>query len=126
MNNKPIKTRIAPSPTGNLHVGTAHSALFNFLFARHFGGTFIIRFEDTDPVRSKKEFEENIISDLTWLGISSDEPIVRQSERNNAYRPYLEKMLQNGSAFYCPHTHEELEEEQGTQMKSGMPARHVC
>ncbi len=128
MTNPPnkIRTRMAPSPTGNLHVGTAHTTIFNFLFAKHHNGTFIIRFEDTDPVRSKKEFEENILEGLAWLGIHSDEPIVRQTERGGAYRPYLDKMLGDGSAFYCHHSEKELEAEQEQQKAAKTQPKHVC
>lgn len=101
-----IRVRIAPSPTGNLHVGTARSALFNELFARHEGGKFIVRIEDTDPVRSKKEFEDNILEGLKWLGLQWDEgPDVggeygpyRQSERKAIYREAIEKLLAEGKA----------------------------
>jgi glutamyl/glutaminyl-tRNA synthetase len=98
--NRPmsVKVRIAPSPTGNLHIGTARTALFNWLFARHFGGQFIIRVEDTDLERSKKEYEENIITGLKWLGIESDVAITRQSERLDIYREYLKKLLDSGKA----------------------------
>lgn len=103
-----IKTRIAPSPTGNLHIGTARSALFNYLFARHEGGKFVLRIEDTDRERSKKEFEEDILGGLEWLGLWWDE-MYRQSERSDRYRHYLEQLLDEGRAFYCAHSHEETE-----------------
>lgn len=109
-----VKTRIAPSPTGNLHIGTARAALFNYLFARHEGGSFILRIEDTDRERSKKEFERDIIDGLTWLGLSWDE-LVRQSERMDRYTYYAKKLLEEGKAFYCAHTVEETEN-----------AAHIC
>jgi glutamyl-tRNA synthetase len=93
-----VKTRIAPSPTGNLHIGTARSALFNYLFARQNNGKFIVRIEDTDRERSKKEFEDDILEGLKWLGLESDE-LYRQSERTLIYKKYIEKMLENGSAY---------------------------
>ena len=107
--DKPIRTRIAPSPTGNLHVGTARAALFSELFARQHGGKFIIRLEDTDKARSKREYEEQILEALTWLGIHYDEgPDVggeygpyRQSERTSLYREALEKLLAEGKAYMC-------------------------
>lgn len=95
---KKVVTRMAPSPTGSLHIGTARTALFNFLFARHSGGTFIMRSEDTDTTRSKKEFEEEILSGLEWLGMSWD-ALYRQSERTEIYSGYLDKLIRGGSAF---------------------------
>src|SRR3989344_4960764 len=94
-----IRTRIAPSPTGNLHVGTAHTALFNFLFARHHGGEFVVRIEDTDLERSDKKFEKNIIEGLSWLGISWDGPITRQTERTDIYKKYIEQLLAEEKVF---------------------------
>jgi len=96
--NSPVVTRIAPSPTGRLHVGTARTALFNYLFAKHFGGTFVLRSEDTDRTRSKKEFEEEIFEGLHWLGIKED-VFVRQSERVLRHRELLEKIIAEGKAY---------------------------
>jgi glutamyl-tRNA synthetase len=96
--DKKIITRFAPSPTGNLHVGSARTALFNWLFARTTGGKFIVRIEDTDKERSTKEFEENIFEGLEWLGLSFDETY-RQSERAALYHDYLEKLLESGKAY---------------------------
>jgi glutamyl-tRNA synthetase len=120
------KTRLAPSPTGTLHVGTAHTALFNFLFARHHGGDFVIRVEDTDYERSQKEFEENIIEGLSWLGIESDVPVTRQSERTEYYRSLLEKLVHQGSLFYCSHAAEALEKERQRLMSEGKAPYHHC
>ncbi|MCC6934315.1 MAG: glutamate--tRNA ligase [Candidatus Yanofskybacteria bacterium] len=104
----PVRVRIAPSPTGNLHIGTARTALFNWLFARHHGGEFILRIEDTDLERSKKEYEENIIEGLHWLGLQWDnEHIARQTERLPLYRSYLERLLESGAAFWREYTAEE-------------------
>jgi len=100
-----VVVRIAPSPTGNFHVGGARTALFNFLFARKNNGKFILRIEDTDKQRSKKEFEDDIFESLEWLGLKYDE-FYRQSEREDLYKSYIEKMLDNGTAF-------ESEEEEG-------------
>lgn len=94
---KPV-VRIAPSPTGNLHIGTARSALFNFLFARRAGGTFIVRSEDTDRARSTDAFEEAILEGLRWLGMEWD-AFYRQSERAAIYRSYLEKLIENDTAY---------------------------
>lgn len=99
-NNKDkIITRFAPSPTGNLHVGSARTALFSFLYARNQEGKFILRIEDTDKERSKKEFEDNILEGLAWLGISYDDEIYRQSERTEIYKKYLQKLINNGTAY---------------------------
>src|SRR4051812_17142317 len=93
-----VVVRMAPSPTGNLHIGTARTTLFNYLYARHTGGKFIMRIEDTDKERSTKEFEKNILDGLTWLGLSWDE-FYRQSERTEVYVKYVKKMIENGSAY---------------------------
>lgn len=102
-----VRVRIAPSPTGNLHVGTARAALFNELFARKMGGKFIIRIEDTDKARSKREFETSILEGLKWLGITWDEGPdtggeygpYRQSERTQIYTAALQKLLDLGNAY---------------------------
>jgi len=93
-----VKTRIAPSPTGHLHIGTARVALFNYLFAKQNNGSFIVRIEDTDKERSKAEFEEDILENLNWLGISGDE-IWRQSERAPRHREALETLIANNHAY---------------------------
>ena len=93
-----IVVRIPPSPTGNLHIGTARTALFNYLFAKKSGGKILLRSEDTDRERSKKEFEDNITEALKWLGIEYDE-FYRQSERGEVYKKYLEKMIAGGRAY---------------------------
>lgn len=99
MKNIIIKTRLAPSPTGPLHIGTARTALFNFLFAKKMGGKFIIRLEDTDRVRSKKEYEDDIINGLKKLGINSDEPIARQTERLDIYNKYIDQLIKSKHAY---------------------------
>ena len=93
-----IITRFPPSPTGNFHVGSARTALFNFLFARKNNGKFILRIEDTDKARSKKEFEDDIFESLEWLGLKYDE-FYRQSDRGKIYRTYIEKILDDGSIY---------------------------
>ncbi len=117
---------MAPSPTGALHVGTARTTIYNFLFARHMGGEFILRIEDTDLERSDKKFEGDIISGLQWLGISWDGAITRQSERIDVYEKYIRKLLDDGKAFHCPHTEEELEKERKSQLWDKESPRHVC
>lgn len=94
-----VKTRFAPSPTGFLHVGSARTALFNWLYARNQGGEFILRIEDTDLERSKKEFEIEILESLTWLGLNWDGDMKRQSERNPIYHKYAEQLLQKDLAY---------------------------
>ena len=95
-----VVTRIPPSPTGHLHIGTARTALFNYLYAKKHDGHMIFRSEDTDKERSKVEFEQEIIAGLQWLGMTwSNETIYRQSERSTLYREYLEKMLTAGTAY---------------------------
>ncbi len=121
-----IKTRMAPSPTGFLHVGTARTTIFNFLFARHMAGEFLLRIEDTDLERSEKRFEENIIEGLKWLGIEWDGEVTRQSERIDLYEKYLKTLLDEGKAFYCPHSEEELELERKTHMEQKISPKHVC
>jgi glutamyl-tRNA synthetase len=93
-----VKTRFAPSPTGFLHMGSARTALFNWLFARHHGGEFILRIEDTDRERSKKEFEVEIIESLKWLGLDWDAPLVYQMDRLAIYQKYAEKLIAEGKA----------------------------
>lgn len=97
-NNQKIITRFAPSPTGYFHVGGIRSALFNFLFARQNNGKFILRCDDTDKERSKKEYEDYFLEAFEWLGLSHDE-YYRQSERTEIYKKYLEKMIADGSAY---------------------------
>ncbi len=117
MSTRPVKTRVAPSPTGDPHVGTAYQALFNMVFARSRGGKFVLRIEDTDRARSTRESEEAILRSLRWLGIEWDEgPDVggphgpyRQSERAEIYREHVERLLESGHAYYSFLTPEELD-----------------
>jgi len=120
-----IKVRIAPSPTGFLHVGTARTALFNWVFARHNNGKFILRIEDTDKERSDKKYEEDILEELKWLGLEWDK-MYRQSERTDIYKKYIEKLLNEKKAFWCFHSPEELEKEKREQMKAKEAPRHLC
>jgi glutamyl-tRNA synthetase len=111
-----VRVRIAPSPTGDPHVGTAYMAIFNLIFARHFGGKFIIRIEDTDQKRSRPEYEENVYKALAWAGIEWDEgpdkggPFgpYRQSERTEIYKKHCDFLLKSGKAYKCFTTPEEL------------------
>ena len=124
---KKIKVRFAPSPTGPFHIGGARSALFNWLEARHAGGTFVVRIEDTDLKRSTKESEENIKESMKWLGMNWDEGIdvggpngpYRQTERLALYKAAVQRLLDEGKAYYCYCSAEELEESREAQKKEG-------
>lgn len=123
-----VRTRIAPSPTGDPHVGTAYIALFNLCFARKHGGKFILRIEDTDQTRSTDESEQAILDSLRWLGLDWDEgPDVggeygpyRQSERKDIYAQYVQKLLDAGHAFKCYRTAEELDAMRATRKEAGI------
>ena len=101
----PVRVRFAPSPTGHLHIGGARTALFNWLFARHHGGIFILRIEDTDRSRSTEEYIDAIVDAMSWLGLTWDEgpptPGYRQTERSEIYRAHAERLLAEGSAYRC-------------------------
>ena len=123
-----VRTRIAPSPTGDPHVGTAYIALFNMCFARQHGGQFILRIEDTDQVRSSAESEKDILDSLRWLGLDWDEgPDVggpkgpyRQSERKDDYKAYALELVEKGHAFYCFRTPEVLEQIREERKAAGL------
>jgi len=101
-----VVTRIAPSPTGPLHVGVARTALFNYLFAKHHGGHFLLRIEDTDKKRSKEEFEQDITDGLAWLGLSYD-GFEKQSLRSHVYSAYIERLIKSGRAYISTETSKE-------------------
>jgi len=119
-----IRVRLAPSPTGKLHLGTARTAFFNFLFARRNNGKFILRLEDTDLERSKKEFEDDILNGLKWLGLSFDEEISRQSERLKIYQQYLEELKSKDLVYECFCTEAELEKEREQMQKTGLTPQY--
>lgn len=119
-----VRVRFAPSPTGHLHIGGARTALFNWLFARHHNGKFILRIEDTDRSRSTEEYIESIIEAMKWLGLDWDEGPFRQTERMEIYRAYAYKLLEEGKAYRCYCTPEELEERRQRAMKEGKPPRY--
>jgi glutamyl-tRNA synthetase len=98
---QPVRVRFAPSPTGHLHIGGLRTALFNWLFARHYNGSFLMRIEDTDLERSKKEYTDSILESFAWVNIVSDEPIVVQSERINEHKKIIAQLLQEGKAYRC-------------------------
>ncbi len=112
-------TRFAPSPTGNLHIGGVRTALFNYIFSKQSGGKFLIRIEDTDFERSKQEFENDIITGLKWLGISPDEPPIRQSERSEIYQKAAKKLIESGNAYWCDCSPEDLDAMRAEQIKAG-------
>ncbi|GAB4273050.1 MAG: glutamate--tRNA ligase [Thermincola ferriacetica] len=128
-----VRVRFAPSPTGPLHIGGARSALFNWLLARKYNGTMIVRIEDTDLERSSRESEENILKALEWLGLDWDEGIgkggsngpYRQTERLDIYREYAQKLLAAGQAYYCYCTEEELEAERQALLAKGEMPRYL-
>jgi nondiscriminating glutamyl-tRNA synthetase len=133
-----VRCRIAPSPTGPLHIGTARTALFNYLFARRQGGTFVLRIEDTDVARSTVEYERDILDGLHWLGIKWDEgPEVagqpargpygpyRQMERTSLYRETAERLLREDKAYYCYCTPDELAADRKSQEAAHQPPHYV-
>ncbi|MDK2888180.1 nondiscriminating glutamyl-tRNA synthetase [Desulfofundulus australicus DSM 11792] len=127
-----VRVRFAPSPTGPLHIGGARSALFNWLFARQKGGTFIVRIEDTDLERSSRESEQNILEALRWLGLDWDEGVevggpcgpYRQTERLSIYQQYARQLLESGWAYPCYCTEEELAAEREALLARGEMPRY--
>lgn len=117
-----VRTRFAPSPTGALHVGGVRTALFSYLHARHTSGRFILRIEDTDLKRSRREWVDEIMSALQWLGIEWDEGPYFQSERIEIYRAAIDRLVASGDAYPCSCTAEELEERRAAARESGGPA----
>jgi nondiscriminating glutamyl-tRNA synthetase len=127
-----VRVRFAPSPTGFLHVGNVRTALFNWLFARHHHGTFILRIEDTDAERSRPEYERQLQDDLRWLGLEWSEGIekggdygpYRQTDRYDIYQKFARRLLDEDKAFSCFCSEEELEEERKRQMDAGEMPRY--
>lgn len=119
-----VITRFAPSPTGNLHIGGARTALFNWLFARNQGGKFLLRIEDTDKVRSETKYVESILESLDWLGIDYDDSLVYQSDRSDKYTSAIDKLLASGDAYYCNCSKEELDKLRSEQQKSGLKPKY--
>lgn len=124
--NLKSKVRMAPSPTGPLHVGTARTALFNYIFAKKYGAEFLVRIEDTDTERSEKRWEEDILEGFKWLGLEWDGDILRQSDHIDMYKSFLQEMLEKGNAFYCWHTQDELYKEKEKQMERKESPHHIC
>ncbi len=104
-----VITRFAPSPTGHLHIGGGRTAIFCWLLARHFGGEFRLRIEDTDTERSKQEYTDSILASMKWLGLDWDDELIYQSQREDIYNSYVEKLIETGHAYYCECTVEEVE-----------------
>lgn len=127
-----IRARFAPSPTGLLHIGNVHTAIFTWLFVRHNNGEFVLRIEDTDQDRSSREFEKMLLEDLAWLGLDWDEGVdiggpyspYRQTERMNIYQRYAQELLDKGYAYQCFCTPEELEQERDAAVKKGVAPRY--
>src|SRR5688500_7849089 len=128
-----MRARFAPSPTGQLHVGNARTALFNWLLARGQGGTFILRIEDTDLERSSRESEHAILDDLRWMGLDWSEGIdaggdhgpYRQTERLHMYRAYAVELLSSGAAYSCFCSAEQLEADRQAALAAGRPPKYV-
>ena len=104
-----IITRFAPSPTGHLHIGGARTALFCWLLARHYGGEFRLRIEDTDTERSKQEYTDAILASMRWLGLDWDGELTYQTQRTDRYNEVIDKMIESGHAYWCSCTPEEVE-----------------
>ncbi len=119
-----VRVRIAPSPTGNLHIGTARTAVYNWLFARHCGGKFILRVEDTDKERSRPEYTENIKSGLAWLGLNWDEGPFFQTDRLDLYKKAIQELLDRGLAYPCYCTPQELEQMRQEQKANKLAPRY--
>ncbi len=119
-----VRTRFAPSPTGHLHIGGARTALFNYLFARHHDGDYVLRIEDTDRERSTDEFTRAILDGLEWLGLRWDEGPFYQSRRSDYYRTIVEKLLASGAAYWCFCTAEELDAKRQVAQAEGARASY--
>jgi len=124
MNKKKVVTRFPPSPTGTLHIGGARTALFNWLFARHHNGKFVLRIEDTDIARSTKENTESIIESMKWLGLDWDEGPYFQSQRTHIYNEMIEELLSSGKAYYCHCNPEELDRKRAAAKKRGLKPKY--
>ena len=120
------RLRFAPSPTGYLHVGGARTALFNWFYARHYGGTLILRIEDTDLERSTPEMVDGILDGLRWLGIDWDEGPFFQTQRMELYRAAAGHLINSGHAYYCFCTKGQLEQQRAQGVAEGRVTRDAC
>ena len=116
---KKVVTRFAPSPTGTLHIGGVRTALFNYVYAKQNDGLFLVRIEDTDRERSTKEFEKNILDNLSSIGLNPDQKPINQSERNDIYIKAAEKIIKTGNAYWCDCSEESLDEMRKEQTAAG-------
>ncbi len=119
-----VRVRFAPSPTGHLHIGGARTALFNYLFARQNGGSFILRIEDTDRTRSTEEYIDSILEGMRWLRLDWDEGPYRQTDRFDLYRRYAQRLVEEKKAYYCTCSPEELERRRQEALAAGRPVRY--
>ena len=119
-----VRTRFSPSPTGSLHLGGAHTALFNWLITRHYQGTFVLRIEDTDKERSQEEYVTEILDAMRWLGLDWDEGPYRQSDRLPIYQEYAARLLAKGAAYYCDCPPQELEARRQAALARGEKPRY--
>ncbi|MDH5767863.1 MAG: glutamate--tRNA ligase [Nitrospirota bacterium] len=119
-----VRVRFAPSPTGHLHIGGARTALYNWLYARHHKGTFILRIEDTDRTRSTEEYIDAIIEGMKWLKLDWDEGPYRQTDRFDVYKSYADKLLDEGKAYYCYCSPEELEQRRQEALAQGKTLKY--
>ncbi len=119
-----VRVRCAPSPTGYLHIGVTRTALFNYLHARHTGGKFLIRIEDTDRERSKEEYTKSILDGFAWVGITSDEPPIYQSQRQDYYQSLYDQLIRDGKAYYCDCSKERLDDLRERQQAKGDNPRY--
>lgn len=119
-----VRVRFAPSPTGQLHIGGARTAFYNWLYARHYKGTFILRIEDTDRTRSTEEYINAIIEGMKWLGLDWDEGPYRQTDRFDEYKSYADKLLAEGKAYFCYCSPEELEQRRQEALAQGKTLKY--
>jgi len=120
----PVRVRFAPSPTGDLHIGSVRTALFNWLFARHHKGTFVLRIEDSDVKRSTDESTRIIIESMNWLELNPDEDVIFQSTRSKRHLEGLNQLFDEGKAFYCDCSPEMLEEKREKAFSLGLKPKY--
>lgn len=119
-----VVTRFAPSPTGHLHIGGARTAIFCWLLARHFGGRFHLRIEDTDLLRSRQEYTDSILASMRWLGLDWDGELAYQTQRADLYNSYVDKLLETGHAYWCSCSAEEVEAMREEAWQKGLKPRY--